>query len=147
MSSVFYKRVVFAGDNILMSSVFYKRVVFAGDNILMSSVFYKRVVFAGDNILMSSVFCKCVVFAGDKTPMSSVFCQALQQLSTIPSRQLCVRLAAGGDPTYAFNVRLTGEEVHGTSRSLLQCHHPSRAGYFSQWGVVLHSNMVWYFIQ
>ena len=117
MSSVFCKCVVFAGDKTPMSSVFCKCVVFAGDKTLMSSVFCKCVVFAGDKTPMSSVFCKCVVFAGDKTPMSSVFCQALQQLSTIPSRQLCVRLAAGGDPTYAFNVRLTGEEVHGTSRS------------------------------
>ena len=30
---------------------------------------------------------------------------------------MCVRLAAGGDPTYAFNVRFLGEEVHGTSGS------------------------------
>ena len=28
-----------------------------------------------------------------------------------------MQLAAGGDPTYSFNVRLTGEEVHGTSGS------------------------------
>ncbi len=34
---------------------------------------------------------------------------------TIPSPQLCVSLASGGDPTYAFNVKLAGEEVHGTS--------------------------------
>ena len=64
-------------------------------------------------VLVSDVF--YYVFSGDKTPMSSVFSQAYQQLSGIPSRRLCVRLAAGGDPTYAFNVRLTGEEVHGTS--------------------------------
>jgi hypothetical protein len=32
----------------------------------------------------------------------------------LPLPQLCVRLASGGDPTYSFNVRLTGEEVHGT---------------------------------
>uniref|UniRef100_H3AM67 HECT domain-containing protein n=1 Tax=Latimeria chalumnae TaxID=7897 RepID=H3AM67_LATCH len=30
---------------------------------------------------------------------------------------LCVKLASGGDPTYAFNIRFTGEEVHGTSGS------------------------------
>ena len=46
----------------------------------------------------------------------SQFCQAAQQLSTIPSQQLCVRLASGGDPTYAFNVKMAGEEVHGTSK-------------------------------
>lgn len=50
-----------------------------------------------------------------KRPFNSNFCQALRQLSSVPSSQLCVRLAAGGDPTYAFNVRFQGEEVHGTS--------------------------------
>lgn len=35
----------------------------------------------------------------------------------MPSSQLCVKLASGGDPTYAFNIRFTGEEVHGTSKS------------------------------
>lgn len=34
----------------------------------------------------------------------------------MPSSQLCVKLASGGDPTYAFNIRFTGEEVHGTSK-------------------------------
>ena len=29
-----------------------------------------------------------------------------------------MKIASGGDPTYAFNVRLTGEEVHGTSKSI-----------------------------
>ena len=47
--------------------------------------------------------------------MDTVLSQALRQLSTIPSSQLCVKLAAGGDPTYAFDVRFKGEEVHGTS--------------------------------
>lgn len=46
----------------------------------------------------------------------SQFCQAVQQLAVIPSQQLCVRLASGGDPTYAFNVKMAGEEVHGTSK-------------------------------
>lgn len=36
----------------------------------------------------------------------------------MPSSQLCVKLASGGDPTYAFNIRFTGEEVHGTSKWL-----------------------------
>ncbi|XP_013380029.1 probable E3 ubiquitin-protein ligase HECTD4 isoform X2 [Lingula anatina] len=44
-------------------------------------------------------------------------CQAFRQLSQVLSTQLCVRIAAGGDPTYAFNVKFTGEEVHGTSGS------------------------------
>ena len=36
---------------------------------------------------------------------------------TVPSSQSCVPLASGGgDPTYAFNVKLSGEEVHGTSK-------------------------------
>ena len=48
--------------------------------------------------------------------LSTQFCQAARQLSTVPSSKLCVKIASGGDPTYAFNVRLTGEEVHGTSK-------------------------------
>ncbi|GAB6029828.1 putative E3 ubiquitin-protein ligase HTD4 [Chamberlinius hualienensis] len=45
------------------------------------------------------------------------FCQAMRKLSEIPSSQFCVQLASGGDPTYSFNVRYVGEEVHGTSGS------------------------------
>uniref|UniRef100_G1PBB4 HECT domain E3 ubiquitin protein ligase 4 n=1 Tax=Myotis lucifugus TaxID=59463 RepID=G1PBB4_MYOLU len=45
---------------------------------------------------------------------NSYFCQAARQLASVPSSQLCVKLASGGDPTYAFNIRFTGEEVHGT---------------------------------
>ena len=37
----------------------------------------------------------------------------------LPLPQLCVRLASGGDPTYSFNVHLTGEEVHGTSKCII----------------------------
>lgn len=48
-------------------------------------------------------------------PHKTHFCQAAQQMLSVPSPQLCVSLASGGDPTYAFNVRLAGEEVHGTS--------------------------------
>ncbi|TSW08319.1 putative E3 ubiquitin-protein ligase HECTD4 [Bagarius yarrelli] len=48
---------------------------------------------------------------------NTYFCQAARQLSNVPSSQLCVKLASGGDPTYAFNIRFTGEEVHGTSGS------------------------------
>lgn len=50
---------------------------------------------------------------------NSYFCQAARQLASVPSSQLCVKLASGGDPTYAFNIRFTGEEVHGTSEWLL----------------------------
>ncbi|KAM9625558.1 putative E3 ubiquitin-protein ligase HECTD4 isoform 5-T7 [Morphnus guianensis] len=46
---------------------------------------------------------------------NSYFCQAARQLACVPSSQLCVKLASGGDPTYAFNIRFTGEEVHGTT--------------------------------
>uniref|UniRef100_A0AAY5EYU7 HECT domain-containing protein n=1 Tax=Electrophorus electricus TaxID=8005 RepID=A0AAY5EYU7_ELEEL len=46
---------------------------------------------------------------------NTYFCQAARQLASVPSSQLCVKLASGGDPTYAFNIRFTGEEVHGTS--------------------------------
>ncbi|MBN3276384.1 HECD4 ligase, partial [Polyodon spathula] len=48
---------------------------------------------------------------------NTYFCQAARQLACVPSSQLCVKLASGGDPTYAFNIRFTGEEVHGTSGS------------------------------
>lgn len=48
---------------------------------------------------------------------NSYFCQAARQLACVPSSQLCVKLASGGDPTYAFNIRFTGEEVHGTSKT------------------------------
>lgn len=48
---------------------------------------------------------------------NTYFCQAARQLSCVPSSQLCVKLASGGDPTYAFNIRFTGEEVHGTSQT------------------------------
>ncbi|XP_071497133.1 probable E3 ubiquitin-protein ligase HECTD4 [Diadema antillarum] len=48
---------------------------------------------------------------------STVFCQAAAALAGIDSSQLCVKIASGGDPTYAFNVKLVGEEVHGTSGS------------------------------
>jgi len=50
-----------------------------------------------------------------ENPVNTSYCQAFRQLSQIPSSQFCVRLACGGDPTYAFNVKFTGEEVHGTS--------------------------------
>ncbi|XP_028827058.1 probable E3 ubiquitin-protein ligase HECTD4 isoform X2 [Denticeps clupeoides] len=48
---------------------------------------------------------------------NTYFCQAARQLACVASSQLCVKLASGGDPTYAFNIRFTGEEVHGTSGS------------------------------
>ncbi|XP_040202102.1 probable E3 ubiquitin-protein ligase HECTD4 isoform X1 [Rana temporaria] len=52
-----------------------------------------------------------------RTSENAYFCQAARQLACVPSSQLCVKLASGGDPTYAFNIRFTGEEVHGTSGS------------------------------
>lgn len=67
--------------------------------------------FAGELVLSSL----SVVSDEPKSPMDSYVCQALKQLSTVSSSQLCVALAKGGDPTYAFNVRFIGEEVHGTS--------------------------------
>lgn len=58
-----------------------------------------------------------IVGAERKESIKTTYCQAFCQLSSIPSSQLCVRLASGGDPTFSFNVRLVGEEVHGTSGS------------------------------
>ena len=52
-----------------------------------------------------------------RSAADTYFCSALRQLSSVTSQQLCVRLAAGGDPTYSFNVRFSGEAVHGTSGS------------------------------
>ena len=58
-----------------------------------------------------------IIFTEDKdSAIASMYCQAYRQLSAIPSSQFCVRLACGGDPTYSFNVKFTGEEVHGTSK-------------------------------
>lgn len=66
-----------------------------------------------------SFSCSRVHLAGEtRAAENTYFCQAARQLSCVPSSQLCVRIASGGDPTYAFNIRFTGEEVHGTS----QCH-------------------------
>ena len=48
--------------------------------------------------------------------LETQFCKAAQQMLSVPSAQLCVPLASGGDPTFAFNVKLAGEEVHGTSK-------------------------------
>ena len=57
---------------------------------------------------------------GEMSDLASLqFCQAARQLNDIPSSKLHVRLAAGGDPTFSFNVRYSGEEVHGTS--IVQC--------------------------
>ena len=50
--------------------------------------------------------------------LETQFCKAAGQMLSVPSPQLCVPLASGGDPTYAFNVKLAGEEVHGTSESV-----------------------------
>ncbi|XP_022104608.1 probable E3 ubiquitin-protein ligase HECTD4 isoform X2 [Acanthaster planci] len=58
-----------------------------------------------------------IVGADAQDCLATQFCQAARQLSIVPSSKLCVKIASGGDPTYAFNVRLTGEEVHGTSGS------------------------------
>lgn len=60
-----------------------------------------------------TAFC---LFPGEiRASENSYFCQAARQLASVSSSQLCVKLASGGDPTYAFNIRFTGEEVHGTS--------------------------------
>uniref|UniRef100_A0A8C0UL70 HECT domain E3 ubiquitin protein ligase 4 n=1 Tax=Cyanistes caeruleus TaxID=156563 RepID=A0A8C0UL70_CYACU len=63
---------------------------------------------------------------------NSYFCQAARQLGCVPSSQLCVKLASGGDPTYAFNIRFTGEEVHGTSCGQLV--NPALCALFSPQG-------------
>lgn len=55
------------------------------------------------------------------SPHKTHFCHAAQQMLSVPSPQLCVALASGGDPTYAFNVKLAGEEVHGTSKPFRLC--------------------------
>lgn len=71
--------------------------------------------------LTQNTFMLCVahvcIYAGEtRAAENTYFCQAARQLSCVPSSQLCVRIASGGDPTYAFNIRFTGEEVHGTSK-------------------------------
>ena len=59
------------------------------------------------------------ILGDEKASLATWYCQTFRQLTNIPSKQLCVRLASGGDPTYSFNVRLTGEEVHGTSKCII----------------------------
>ena len=66
-------------------------------------------------------------------PLKTHFCQAAQQMLSVPSAQLCVSLASGGDPTYAFNVKLAGEEVHGTSKLLYQVPYISEVVCFECW--------------
>lgn len=62
-----------------------------------------------------------VFFAAEPVDMyGTQFYQAMVKLREVPSSQFCVQLASGGDPIYAFNVRVIGEEVHGTSESTLQ---------------------------
>lgn len=56
------------------------------------------------------------ITGGKRPSIESNLSQAYRQISSVDSSRLCVRLAVGGDPTYAFNVRFTGEEVHGTSK-------------------------------
>ena len=74
-----------------------------------------RCVHDGDLRRVSTCFvCVSVDKHGSE---NSILCQAYRQLSSVGSRQMCVRLASGGDPTYAFNVRMTGEEVHGNSKT------------------------------
>lgn len=65
----------------------------------------------------AGAFISSSLFPGEiRASENSYFCQAARQLASVPSSQLCVKLASGGDPTYAFNIRFTGEEVHGTSK-------------------------------
>ena len=47
----------------------------------------------------------------------NLFCQALNQLAEVQSSSLIVSIASGGDPQFPFNVKMTGEEVHGNSGS------------------------------
>ena len=65
----------------------------------------------GSYLFMASMFVGIA-----SSPLGTQFCQAAQGMANVPSSQLCVPLASGGDPTYAFNVKLTGEDVHGTSK-------------------------------
>lgn len=66
--------------------------------------------------LAPGVYGSSLILGEIRTSENSYFCQAARQLASVPSSQLCVKLASGGDPTYAFNIRFTGEEVHGTSK-------------------------------
>ena len=53
----------------------------------------------------------------ERDPERTVTVMAQEQLSRTPSAELCVKMAAGGDPVFPFNVKLTGESVQGTSGS------------------------------
>ncbi|XP_071946536.1 probable E3 ubiquitin-protein ligase HECTD4 isoform X2 [Antedon mediterranea] len=83
-------------------------------NVILDSTAQRSVDHAAPEITLDPL----EVLGADTTGcLSTQFCQAARQLSTVPSSKLCVKIASGGDPTYAFNVRLTGEEVHGNSGS------------------------------
>ena len=57
------------------------------------------------------------VYQTDRHQDTTITMLARQQLSRTPSSEMCVKLAAGGDPVFPFNVKLTGETVQGTSGS------------------------------
>lgn len=82
--------------------------------VFQSPTSFPVVLLITNNWVCVSGFCP----SGEiRSSENTYFCQAARQLSCVPSSQLCVKLASGGDPTYAFNIRFTGEEVHGTSES------------------------------
>ena len=67
-------------------------------------------------VCVSVSVCACVHADDSSNYMSTQFAQAAQQLANVPSCHLCVPVASGGDPTFGFKVRFTGEEVMGTSK-------------------------------
>ena len=69
------------------------------------------------SFLVSHITLPSLLSDPTQTARETHFCQTAQQLLGIASTQLRVQLAAGGDPTYAFNVKMVGEEVMGTSGS------------------------------
>ncbi|XP_077866440.1 putative E3 ubiquitin-protein ligase HECTD4 [Saccoglossus kowalevskii] len=90
-------------------------------NILLNHILNLTAQRNFDQVAPEIVLDPLETVGGDaKDSVSTQFCQAVRQLASTPSNQFCVRIASGGDPTFSFNVRLAGEEVHGTSGSFRQ---------------------------
>ncbi|KAF4790542.1 putative E3 ubiquitin-protein ligase HECTD4 [Turdus rufiventris] len=97
----------------LLSLIFYDTKVTVMNRVLNATV-QRTADHAAPEITLDPLE---IVGGEIRSSENSYFCQAARQLGCVPSSQLCVKLASGGDPTYAFNIRFTGEEVHGTSGS------------------------------
>ncbi|CAB1321868.1 unnamed protein product [Coregonus sp. 'balchen'] len=105
-------------NNVLYGSLRSGLVFYDNKVIVMNQVLNATVQRTADHAAPEITLDPLEIVGGEiRSSENTYFCQAARQLACVPSSQLCVKLASGGDPTYAFNIRFTGEEVHGTSGS------------------------------